>query len=76
MKFTIAFLVLALAVCAYSQEEAAPLSPEQVIDIIKENNPDVACINLECRLSCSKQGFRSGYCLAGASCTCVGPLAA
>ncbi|CAG9835880.1 unnamed protein product [Diabrotica balteata] len=76
MKFTIAFLVLALAFCAYAQEEQAPLSPEQVVDLVKEKNPNLACINLECRLSCRNQGYKSGYCAAGISCTCVGPLAA
>ncbi|CAH1106257.1 unnamed protein product [Psylliodes chrysocephalus] len=77
MKFCCAVLIIGLVAIANCQdaENSGALTRDQVLDIIKENNPTLTCINLECRTECQSTGHKSGYCALG-ECNCVAPLPA
>ncbi|CAH1106258.1 unnamed protein product [Psylliodes chrysocephalus] len=77
MKFCFAVLILGLVAIANCQdaENSGALTQDEILDIIKESNPTLSCINWECRTTCHSSGHRSGYCALG-TCNCVGLLTA
>ncbi|CAG9856230.1 unnamed protein product [Phyllotreta striolata] len=78
MKFFAIALCIALFAVAQCQDNGngAPLTKDDILDLIKLNNPDIQCINLECRFNCHQEGFRTGFCTTAGDCNCAGPLIA